>query len=137
MDFKLESVKLLICPTCKEEKPSVLFYMENGRSPRCKECLSKYSKKRNKIYKVKYSSEYIKISRKISSKKHKQKYPEKRKAVRLVEAAVRSGKMLKSPCKLCDNPNTEAHHKDYSKPFEVVWLCKRCHENTHHKNSTL
>ena len=26
----------------------------------------------------------------------------------------------------------EAHHADYRKPSEVLWLCKRCHEQLHH-----
>lgn len=25
----------------------------------------------------------------------------------------------------------QAHHPDYSKPFEVVWLCGRCHKKCH------
>lgn len=47
--------------------------------------------------------------------------------------AVRIGKVIKKPCLLCgNNTRPEAHHRDYSKPLDVVWLCRRHHEDTHH-----
>jgi len=43
--------------------------------------------------------------------------------------AVRSGKVIKpSACRDCKTRCCpEAHHNDYSKPLEVIWLCKQCH----------
>ena len=26
-----------------------------------------------------------------------------------------------------------AHHEDYSKPYDVVWLCPPCHRNLHNE----
>ena len=43
---------------------------------------------------------------------------------------LRRGKLEKSPCK-CGNINVEAHHEDYSKPLEVIWLCRECHLEHH------
>src|SRR3990167_6013912 len=62
----------------------------------------------------------------------KLRYPEKEKARRILQVAVRAGKILKSPC-LCGNPKSQAHHGDYSLPLEVVWLCPRCHSKEHKK----
>ena len=33
----------------------------------------------------------------------------------------------RQPCAHCNDPNTERHHPDYSKPLEIVWLCRSCH----------
>ena len=33
-----------------------------------------------------------------------------------------------------ENVMCEGHHTDYSKPYDVMWLCKECHENMHHLN---
>jgi hypothetical protein len=34
-------------------------------------------------------------------------------------------------CEICDIPNAHAHHEDYSKPFEVRWLCRKHHRELH------
>ena len=44
--------------------------------------------------------------------------------------AVASGKLVRVPCK-CGEPKSEAHHPDYSKPLEVLWLCRPCHNEEH------
>jgi hypothetical protein len=55
--------------------------------------------------------------------------PLKRKVWSLVLHAMRTGRLIKSPfCQLClGTHGVEAHHEDYAKPFDVVWLCRRCH----------
>jgi hypothetical protein len=35
------------------------------------------------------------------------------------------------PCEKCENPKSERHHDDYSKPKEVRWLCKKHHMEQH------
>jgi hypothetical protein len=35
-------------------------------------------------------------------------------------------------CEACDTKTkTEAHHNNYNKPLEIVWLCKPCHMKYH------
>lgn len=44
------------------------------------------------------------------------------------------GKLIPQPCRYCGNAEVQMHHEDYSKPLEVIWLCKickKCHR-THH-----
>lgn len=40
---------------------------------------------------------------------------------------LRRGKIQRGPCAVCGEESVEAHHEDYSKPLEVVWLCRRHH----------
>lgn len=49
-----------------------------------------------------------------------------------VAAAKRKGTLLKQDCSAC-GAKAEAHHNDYSKPLEVVWLCRRHHQLVHGK----
>ncbi len=56
---------------------------------------------------------------------------EKQRAHSAVAYAIRSGKLERQPCEECGVQPTEAHHEDYSKPFDVMWLCKTCHEKRH------
>lgn len=53
----------------------------------------------------------------------------KRNARQKVRDHILSGKIKKpEKCEHCKlNNKLEAHHKDYSKPLEVEWVCKSCH----------
>jgi hypothetical protein len=51
-----------------------------------------------------------------------------------VYKALKKG-ILKKPdlCSKCGLKKTiHAHHKDYSKPLDVVWLCNSCHAKIHY-----
>ena len=58
-------------------------------------------------------------------------YPERLKSKNILQRAVASGVVKKQPCFVCGESTTEAHHPDYSAPLDVVWLCKRHHEQVH------
>ena len=66
------------------------------------------------------------------NKTYKDKYPDKQKAKTAVANAIRLGKLKRLPCSQCSNVKSQAHHSDYTKPLEVVWLCQQCHTKQHH-----
>lgn len=62
--------------------------------------------------------------------------PVKRKAHRAVENAISKGKIERQPCAYCGaRGNIHAHHDDYSKPFDVTWLCPLHHKERHRELS--
>ena len=61
----------------------------------------------------------------------KQRYPEKSKARELVASAIRNKSLVKEPCIICGDINSFAHHEDYSKPLDVIWLCRKHHREKH------
>jgi hypothetical protein len=56
----------------------------------------------------------------------------KYKARQQTNYAVKQGHLKKKPCHRCRVGRVEAHHHDYTKPLEVVWLCKSCHMDLHY-----
>jgi hypothetical protein len=48
---------------------------------------------------------------------------------------IRRGRIIRPPqCEICmKDCKPDGHHKDYSKPLEVQWLCKLCHFHEHGK----
>lgn len=73
--------------------------------------------------------------RKRADKRRREKSPEKLKARKAVYSEKRAGRMKPSVfCEECGLPaKTHGHHKDYSKPLDVDWLCKECHTELHRK----
>ena len=61
--------------------------------------------------------------------KDKRADPAKVRARQILNKAIRAGKIVRGIC-WCGKPG-EAHHTDYSKPLEVVWLCRTHHAREH------
>lgn len=59
------------------------------------------------------------------------KNPLIRKVGSAVNAAIRNGTLTRRPCRDCGALKVQAHHEDYSKPLDVIWLCQKCHKAVH------
>ena len=147
------------CFKCGATKPYTEFYkhkqMRDGFMGKCKSC-AKSDTKKNREDNLEYYQEYDRqrhynnperraANHKASRKWRKenaarhveltkawaQRNPEKRKAHNAVANALRDGKMERKPCEVCGGENVQAHHYDYSKPLDVVWLC-HAHHIQHH-----
>ena len=57
--------------------------------------------------------------------------PEKHAAHKAVQAALASGHIAKPPQCRCGAGRIQAHHRDYSRPLDVRWLCHDCHAKEH------
>jgi len=71
----------------------------------------------------------------VASRKSRLKFPEKNAARKMVSGAITLGILTRpsfcSKCLIGCKP--EGHHPDYSKPLEVIWLCRECHNKEHGK----
>lgn len=57
---------------------------------------------------------------------------EKYLAHKVVENAVKSGRLERRPCERCGSQYlVHAHHDDYSRPLDVMWLCPMHHRERH------
>lgn len=44
---------------------------------------------------------------------------------------IRRGLIVRQPCEVCQGQKAQAHHDDYSKPFNIRWLCQTRHTAVH------
>lgn len=49
----------------------------------------------------------------------------------VLNQAVRRGHVERMPCEICGDAKVDGHHEDYSKPLEVMWLCRKHHTDLH------
>ena len=54
----------------------------------------------------------------------------KMKIRQLAQLAALFGVITKGLCR-CGSATVEAHHADYSRPLDVIWLCRECHRIEH------
>ena len=62
---------------------------------------------------------------------YRKAHPEQRKVMKAVREAKDAGTLVQGVCAVCKSDKTVAHHEDYSKPLEVVWLCRKHHRHVH------
>lgn len=115
--------------------------MTNGHLGICKDCVKERQRIRAKTDKGKESekkrnSKPERIKRiGITSKNWRKNNPEKEKAYSKLWNEIKRGRIQrKTICEECGSNNKiHAHHEDYSKPLDVIWLCVPCHGKRHPK----
>jgi ribosomal protein S27AE len=131
------------CFKCKTIKPLGEFYkhtaMADGHLNKCKSCTRSDS--------LKHRSENLEKIREYDRQRGKNpervaatveitrawRAEDKRRSVAhiAVAKAIRNGDLLKQSCVRCNNEKSVAHHEDYDKPLDVMWLCQPCHKQRH------
>jgi len=88
----------------------------------------------NRQGKQRYCLSCHNLANRISRTKHSDLPDEARKranARSYLHVYIRRGKIQKQPCMFCGSEPAQAHHHDYDKPLDVVWLCKAHHGLLH------
>ena len=123
------------CPKCKQEKPLSEFYKNRSRKDGlqawCKDCFRGYQRAYCRTERGREN--HLRADRK-ADRKRRLLYPEKTKARRALQYAVKSGRLIRPT--ICEDCFQErfvyGHHEDYiNKPLEVKWLCGDCHGKEH------
>jgi hypothetical protein len=135
-----------VCSVCKQELPATSFSPRKNRpsglQSMCKSChaiQSKESRLKNPERAADSMARYRRseLGKQNSLKAvlaYRKRYPEKRKAGSKVYKAILAEKITKPTlCEHCgvSDTNLDGHHHDYSKPLEVLWLCRKCHVRLH------
>ena len=65
-------------------------------------------------------------------KRHLERNPLKAACYKIYKYAIKHEKLLRGPCHVCGaTEGIDGHHTDYTKPLEVLWLCKVHHREMH------
>lgn len=73
----------------------------------------------------------------LSRARYRLKYPEKYNAEKILLRARQKGEIIQQPCIICGNIKSQAHHENYNKPLDIIWLCRKCHIALHTGELTL
>lgn len=103
------------CTDCGMSKAVTEFYrnrkLQCGIRATCHDC----QRLRNRAYRRAWRI----------GNKHKQRAHTK------VRKAVNNGTLPVEPCVVCGNHDAQAHHRDYGRPYDIVWLCPKHHSAVH------
>ena len=132
------------CSICGEVLPIKFFSKDrsrcDGHTHRCKPCdrVRVINYKNNRGGREK-QREYEKTARGREARKKAvdtwaKKSGYKMRAHWRVKSAIKAGLLKRLPCEVCGNEKSQAHHEDYSKPLDVVFLCDKHHKLRHRKD---
>lgn len=130
------------CFKCLCEKPLEAFYkhamMADGHLNKCKDCTkSDVARHRQenlakvRAYdRMRASQPHRMENRTKHAEAWRHEFPNRRRAHGIVARALRAGLLKRQPCWVCGE-KAVAHHPDYDRPLDVVWLCQGHHKQTH------
>ena len=133
------------CFKCGMMLPLFDFYkhakMGDGHLNKCKECTKFDATKHraNNLEKVQAydrkrgSLPHRKAARLAYGRIYSIVKPGQKAANSAVANALRVGRIKREPCNKCGDVKSEAHHTNYNRPLDVVWLCTKCHHAEHRK----
>jgi hypothetical protein len=126
-----------VCFKCDAELPITNFYkhpmMGDGHLGKCKAC-ARYDVRENRKRRLTYYVEYDRLRSKNPERRsaiRSYQHPFKDAARKSLHKAVAAGEVKKSPCEVCGEVKSEAHHTDYNKPLDVMWVCRKHHADIH------
>lgn len=133
------------CSRCKLQKQEVEFYFDkrapDGLKSQCKACHTEGNIRTRSPEKHRTANlEFMRKDRQINLDKYRLREriasrnrprDDKVQARYILNLAVRQHKITRPQvCEKChERKRITAHHSDYSKPLDVVWLCYECHGN--------
>ena len=148
-----------LCRKCKLEKTKIDYYkkarasgvepQKYGRNPLCSKCNAikenqqdqychqcRALMKRERYAARKSDPEFMRCEREKAVKKFQvDEFARLKKNCReATHRLIKSGKLLKENCEVCNEIEVEAHHDNYNDPANVRWLCKKHHAQHHSTN---
>ena len=128
------------CTKCHQYKTEAGFYemaaTKDGLRPDCKSCRKAATRKYHQTEQGQASRRRYKQNKnrpvvaRRARQRHRRKYPLATFVYVRVARAIRTGEITRpAHCEQCLMPHKYiyAHHENYSKPLEIVWLCSPCH----------
>lgn len=114
--------------------------MADGHLGKCKSC-ARLDVRANRKDKLEYYREYDASRKGVDrhaddyGKRLSAKNPGMHAAHKAVAKAIKDGRIVNpGKCAKCGSPNyVQAHHDDYAKKLDVVWLCPTCHVERHYE----
>lgn len=131
------------CKRCGVAKDITEFYHHRGYpaakcKPCCRESVKENYRKNIDHYrdyeKRRFKSLYRKQKMLEYQRNRRKRDPEKNKARSVLWREIRKGSVVPpKACSMCNaTGRIEAHHHDYSKPLDVIWVCFKCHREKCH-----
>lgn len=128
---------------CNQKKDGLRQYCNDCNNIRQRSYYKKYMND-PEVYEKRRTSVALYMQRKRNDPSYVAKekectviYPERARARAKLRRNVSNGKIKKLPCQICGDYQSEGHHEDYSKPLDVIWLCRTHHLEIHRKFNTI
>lgn len=131
------------CFKCKTVKPLTEFYkhsgMADGHLNKCKEC-AKSDVSKHRTENIERFREYDRQRAKLPERRAhnlaintawRREDTRRQRAHNLVSREIAKGTLVREPCCRCGSSKSLAHHEDYDRPLDIMWLCQPCHKQRH------